>query len=89
MDHVVPLSGPNSNSERQQNGCAQAKSTTFNASLIQAFDPIHKHARHQNANREQLSVATRPAATSGGEQVGSSRVDLQACKLEYSIVSPK
>ena len=24
-----------------------------------------------------------------GEQVGSSRVDLQACKLEYSIVSPK
>jgi len=24
-----------------------------------------------------------------GEDVGSSRVDLQACKLEYSIVSPK
>ena len=24
-----------------------------------------------------------------GTQVGSSRVDLQACKLEYSIVSPK
>ena len=24
-----------------------------------------------------------------GEVVGSSRVDLQACKLEYSIVSPK
>ena len=24
-----------------------------------------------------------------GERVGSSRVDLQACKLEYSIVSPK
>ena len=23
------------------------------------------------------------------EKVGSSRVDLQACKLEYSIVSPK
>ena len=23
------------------------------------------------------------------EEVGSSRVDLQACKLEYSIVSPK
>ena len=27
--------------------------------------------------------------TSGWELVGSSRVDLQACKLEYSIVSPK
>ena len=25
----------------------------------------------------------------GGLRVGSSRVDLQACKLEYSIVSPK
>ena len=24
-----------------------------------------------------------------GQPVGSSRVDLQACKLEYSIVSPK
>ena len=24
-----------------------------------------------------------------GDLVGSSRVDLQACKLEYSIVSPK
>ena len=25
----------------------------------------------------------------GADEVGSSRVDLQACKLEYSIVSPK
>ena len=25
----------------------------------------------------------------GENEVGSSRVDLQACKLEYSIVSPK
>ena len=25
----------------------------------------------------------------GDPEVGSSRVDLQACKLEYSIVSPK
>ena len=29
------------------------------------------------------------APTFGGGAVGSSRVDLQACKLEYSIVSPK
>ena len=28
-------------------------------------------------------------ASLGTDQVGSSRVDLQACKLEYSIVSPK
>ena len=29
------------------------------------------------------------ATGSGPKKVGSSRVDLQACKLEYSIVSPK
>ena len=35
---------------------------------------------------------TGPVRLAGGEEpeyVGSSRVDLQACKLEYSIVSPK
>ena len=31
----------------------------------------------------------RHAAEYRGKNVGSSRVDLQACKLEYSIVSPK
>ena len=30
-----------------------------------------------------------PLRTAQNEDVGSSRVDLQACKLEYSIVSPK
>ena len=30
-----------------------------------------------------------PACRRGRVDVGSSRVDLQACKLEYSIVSPK
>ena len=30
-----------------------------------------------------------PARREDQEVVGSSRVDLQACKLEYSIVSPK
>ena len=29
------------------------------------------------------------AQQTSGDAVGSSRVDLQACKLEYSIVSPK
>ena len=33
------------------------------------------------------TVAVSPAVVN--VQVGSSRVDLQACKLEYSIVSPK
>ena len=35
------------------------------------------------------SVGTRPAGILLFDPVGSSRVDLQACKLEYSIVSPK
>ena len=30
-----------------------------------------------------------PGAEVSVDSVGSSRVDLQACKLEYSIVSPK
>ena len=30
-----------------------------------------------------------PPPTHASGAVGSSRVDLQACKLEYSIVSPK
>ena len=30
-----------------------------------------------------------PVALPEPQDVGSSRVDLQACKLEYSIVSPK
>ena len=34
------------------------------------------------------AVMTRADHASGSD-VGSSRVDLQACKLEYSIVSPK
>ena len=33
--------------------------------------------------------ATGPTPVAEAEAVGSSRVDLQACKLEYSIVSPK
>ena len=33
--------------------------------------------------------AADPSLTNLGWKVGSSRVDLQACKLEYSIVSPK
>ena len=41
----------------------------------------------------EASVAQIAAALAGGavssREVGSSRVDLQACKLEYSIVSPK
>ena len=47
-----------------------------------SFDDLHEDARADaRLTVDGLSV--------GGVQVGSSRVDLQACKLEYSIVSPK
>jgi hypothetical protein len=51
------------------------------------------------AKKRGLAVRERSSASLGGRAlrlvaspdgaVGSSRVDLQACKLEYSIVSPK
>ena len=36
-----------------------------------------------------LIVDDHAIVRAGLRMVGSSRVDLQACKLEYSIVSPK
>ena len=36
-----------------------------------------------------IAFAQRSFDKAAKAQVGSSRVDLQACKLEYSIVSPK
>ena len=60
-----------------------------------AADRVHVVLQHEPA----MAVATligrlkgassRAAHVSGVMGVGSSRVDLQACKLEYSIVSPK
>ena len=44
------------------------------------------------ADRVTIEVELAPGTQPGFENwwlVGSSRVDLQACKLEYSIVSPK
>ena len=50
----------------------------------------------QLKNRIVMAPLTRTRADNQGKvpteliaEVGSSRVDLQACKLEYSIVSPK
>ena len=50
-------------------------------------------SKGQEVVRQRME-AVRKAERRGGEVslgvgVGSSRVDLQACKLEYSIVSPK
>ena len=51
------------------------------------------HGEHEGkrgaAAPRQLSGRGLSYWTDGREEVGSSRVDLQACKLEYSIVSPK
>ena len=47
----------------------------------------HGHPDVLAAMRRQLDTIA--YAPYGIPSVGSSRVDLQACKLEYSIVSPK
>ena len=50
------------------------------------FD-VEAFARAATASGPPHKKTSDPAGTAG--DLGSSRVDLQACKLEYSIVSPK
>ena len=50
---------------------------------------VDDNATNRTILSEQLSAAGLSVTTVADGQVGSSRVDLQACKLEYSIVSPK
>ena len=49
--------------------------------VIVQMEPPHDVAK--------FIAATSKAVAEQRQAVGSSRVDLQACKLEYSIVSPK
>ena len=61
------------------------RDTAFAARLTSAA-PLLSRLR----GRKSLTEINRIRAAIGvTEEVGSSRVDLQACKLEYSIVSPK
>ena len=55
------------------------------------FMMIDEPLEHLDSRNRRSVLNFLMAATRGGliKQVGSSRVDLQACKLEYSIVSPK
>ena len=46
-------------------------------------------AVHSKVDADLKHVKLADEAICIGPNVGSSRVDLQACKLEYSIVSPK
>ena len=62
-------------------------STKWWVSVIGRIDPswsVQKVAAHLGAASPGIFASTIRA-----DYVGSSRVDLQACKLEYSIVSPK
>ena len=54
------------------------------ARKILAIADVHRKIYQHDAVSHALATIERL-----GREVGSSRVDLQACKLEYSIVSPK
>ena len=63
-------------------------------SLARTYHDLHRHAEAQTEYSRALVFAPTNLAlvqAKAGDllSVGSSRVDLQACKLEYSIVSPK
>ena len=59
--------------------------------LVGAVNMLVDLTDRDNAERalRQLNQALEKRVDDRTRQVGSSRVDLQACKLEYSIVSPK
>ena len=59
---------------------------------LSKFETLNENSPEFNVSRSYLEVMTSlPWSKETEDQldVGSSRVDLQACKLEYSIVSPK
>ena len=63
----------------------------YSFGLRHAFDADHI-AAIDNVTRKMMQEGRYPIAAGfffSLGHVGSSRVDLQACKLEYSIVSPK
>ena len=53
------------------------------------FEHIYRHHRRYRITEGSEEIQMRKVAGFLFGYVGSSRVDLQACKLEYSIVSPK
>ena len=65
--------------------------STMQANATSLFDaaPIATALLVAETTGVSISGLTVDGVNSGISQVGSSRVDLQACKLEYSIVSPK
>ena len=62
------------------------------AGRFKAIDQIRRLKRFDALDADVHDVAVEESSLTTAESVadvGSSRVDLQACKLEYSIVSPK
>ena len=59
------------------------------ATVIANYLRNEKAAEHLGAVAAEESLSIALCRADMTKKVGSSRVDLQACKLEYSIVSPK
>ena len=62
---------------------------TFSQAHINLSNALVQKGDHEGAVRQARDAVRDAPQDSEAHHVGSSRVDLQACKLEYSIVSPK
>ena len=78
-----------------QVGSLKAEATAIEQKLVQEQLQVDAYQQQYAVDSTKVVADSQAVAQVGQQlaldqqQVGSSRVDLQACKLEYSIVSPK
>ena len=80
---IVPGKGAGDASTQQPSSSSEAGQSQTST------EPRSEPPIVRPADTVQTAPPEIPPSGEGVEKVGSSRVDLQACKLEYSIVSPK
>ena len=72
-----------------QSGSGNQTATWAPAVVLVIDDDEHFRAMARSLLEQAGMSVLEAESVKQGLNVGSSRVDLQACKLEYSIVSPK
>ena len=86
VDYAIELARTHKAKLTLMHAVAPLLSTAYDLRLN---DEVMIKAMTEAANVLLRRLASRAKSKGVPVQVGSSRVDLQACKLEYSIVSPK